>query len=171
MTDTPIHLVLRASPDELADIAGRISMDAARGSWLRWSWVLAGVAGPIAAGILATFLRENVAEAAAFGALAAGTSLLVLAYASNLANRRFRRLFRGSALRTQPTRAVLGPSGLQVEAAQYDWSSIPEVRRLPAATLLMFAPVDAFVIRDVDLPEGMTHDVLLARFGAWGVRP
>lgn len=169
--EQPIRLTLRASPDEMMDFANQVGESAARGSWLRWRGVIAGAAGPVAAAVLAAVLGADPKEAAAIGAIASGVSLLVLNHVHVLAGRRFRRELRGSIFRTQPTEVVLSAEGLRVEAATYAWSGIPEVRRDGTTTFLMFTPVDAYIIRDADLPDGLSPEAMVARIAAWSSGP
>lgn len=167
MTDGPIDLTLRASPDEMIAISGRLATEATHRGWLAGRSVLAGASGPVAAGLLAVWMGLDVQHAILFGAVGTTISLGVDMLASQVAGRRFAKILRTSDLRNRPTHARLSEEGLRIEARSMSWAGIPEVRPMDRATLLMFTPVDGFVIRDADLPEGVTPEDLRRRISGW----
>jgi hypothetical protein len=167
MTDEPISLTLCANADELMDIGDRICKEVTDSGWLRWRSTVAFWVGPVAAAALAAILGENAAEAAVLGFVAVAATTLTAALGQDLVNRRFRDYRRASAMRQLPTMATLAPDGFRFEAKTFPWTSFPEFRHTQGATLLMFSPVDALVIRDVDLADGLTPDALRARIEAW----
>jgi hypothetical protein len=88
-------------------------------------------------------------------------------FASKVASRRYIHHLRASALRQRAVQATLTAQGLTIEAAPHSWNAIKEVRRLQNMTLLLFSPVDAFVIRDADLPDDITPESLSALISEW----
>lgn len=76
--------------------------------------------------------------------------------------------FATSALRRVPVPILLSDDGLTPQPhAPLPWSKITQVSRWKEMTLVQFSPVDAIVIRDADLPPGLTPAGLAARIAAW----
>jgi hypothetical protein len=83
-------------------------------------------------------------------------------------SRRYARLFAASALRKAPVPVILSAEGLSLQTrAPLPWSTLFQVSRWKDITLVQYSPVDAIVIRDADLPEGLTPADLAARIAGW----
>jgi hypothetical protein len=167
MTGAAIKLTLRASSDELIAVAARFGPDATHHGWLRARSILAGASGPVAAGIVAAWLGFDVGHGILLGAVAASISLGVDMFANKTAGLRYKGFLRESAFRQKPTEVTLDAKGFRIEASQVPWTLVREVRRWEGVTLLRFSPVDCFVIRDADLPEGLSPDDLMRRIAEW----
>ena len=167
MTTAQIKLTLRASSDELLAVSGHFGREATHLGWLRGRSILAGASGPAAAGILAYWLNIDVGYAILLGAVAASISLGVDLFANQTAGLRYKRLLRESAFRKRPTDVALDAEGFRIEASEVPWTMVWEVRRWEGMTLLRFSPVDCFVIRDADLPEGLSPDDLMRWIAEW----
>lgn len=170
MNTAPIKLTLRASSDELLDVSSHFGREATHRGWLRGRSILAGASGPVAAGVVAALLNFDMSHAVLLGAIAASISLGVERFANQTAGFRFRDFLRESAFRQRPTEIVLGDEGFRIEASDVPWTLVREVRRWEGMTLLRFSPVDCFVIRDADLPEGLSPTDLFQRIAEWHLK-
>jgi hypothetical protein len=167
MITAPIKLTLRASTDELLAVSGHFGRKATHRGWLRGRSILASASGPLAAGIFAAWLDVDVGHAILLGAVAASISLGVDVFANQTAGSRYKGFLRDSAFRQRPTEVTLDADGFRIEASDVPWTLVREVRRWEGMTLLRFSPVDCFVIRDADLPEGLSPDDLMRRIAEW----
>jgi hypothetical protein len=170
MSIAPIKLTLRASSDELFAVAGHFGRDATHRGWLRARSILAGASGPLAAGIVAAWFDIDVGHAILLGAVAASISLGVEVFANQTAGRRYKGFLRQSAFRQRPTEVTLDAGGFRIEASEVPWNRVLEVRRWGKMTLLRFSSVDCFVIRDADLPEGLSPNDLMKRIAEWHLK-
>lgn len=170
MSDAQIRLTLRASPDELLAVSADLGREATHRGWLQGRSILAGASGPVAAGIVAALFGFDMGHGILLGAVAASISLGVDTFASQTAGHRFKRFLRESAYRQRPTEVTLSAEAFRIEAADVPWNSVREVRRWGEMTLLRFSAVDCFVIRDVDLPEGLSPRDLMHRIAEWHLK-
>jgi hypothetical protein len=71
MSETLIRLTLKACPEELLAVSGRIGRDVVHRGWLGARSILSGASGPVAAGLVAAGVGFNVGQAILLGAVAA----------------------------------------------------------------------------------------------------
>ncbi len=83
-------------------------------------------------------------------------------------SRRYARLFAASALRRAPVPVILSAEGLALQQRDpLPWSALSRVSRWKDITLIQYSAVDAIVIRDADLPDGLAPADLASRIAGW----
>lgn len=86
-------------------------------------------------------------------------------------SRRYTRQYAQSAMRTAPVPVLLSSEGLAFEPrTPLPWSTVTEISRWKDFTLVQYSPVDALIIRDADLPAGLTPQALADRIASWKTR-
>jgi hypothetical protein len=169
MTDAPpLHLTLHPT-NESQFAGGRYLVGRSLGLLGRLAFLLVPLATTFALGLWMSWMQGlplsdgGVIVLYSFIGGAAGLMATQFLWA-----RRYTRQYAQSAMRTAPVPISLSAKGLAFDPRPpLPWSTVTEISRWKDFTLVQFSPVDAIVIRDADLPEGLTHPSLAARIAAW----
>lgn len=169
MTDAPpIQLILHPTT-ESQFAGGRYLMGRAMGVTRKLGFIALPVVFAAPCGLLMTHLVDLPLD---LGGLVTLYACIGAIFGNLLAQylwgRRYRSHHATSALQKAPVPLVLSAEGVALQPRHpLPWSTVTAINRCKDFTLLQFSPVDAMVIRDADLPPGMTPEALSTRIAEW----
>ncbi len=123
----------------------------------------------VAGGVTIAWLigQQSLADAGLISLYAVIGGVIGLFITSRWLSHRLSRTLAASPLRGASVKVVLSDAGITPAPRSLRWADIIDVQRHKAETLILLSPIEAIVLPDADLPQGVTAEQLRNQIALW----